>query len=132
MDNSENVTVWSDIPHQDQLWGFVPLVQDVFAVEDVTALTQPPGAIRLRGQFLTGSEQAYETLAPRIRQRGYTLLFRREEGRPVLILAPGVASPGAGRPWLNLVLLGATVLSMLWVGATMEASSLQEITHSDF
>lgn len=105
----------------------VHLVGDVFAVSDVTRLPHPPGALRLRGQFLVPTDRAYRALAPRFRARGYTVLFRWEGKQPVIVLAPGVLSTGKSRPWLNLLLLVATLLSTLWVGATMTASSMEEV-----
>jgi len=119
-----------DPPSSEQVLDFAGLVGDVYAVQDVTALAQPPGAVRLRGEFLVPSDQAYETLAPRFQGRGYTLLFRQEEGRPVLILTPGLPAVGGGRPWLNLLLLVATILSTLYVGAAMTATSMEDIWHN--
>lgn len=124
----------SDAFHEAQREGLPPmfwevahLAGDAFAVSDVTALPQPPGALRLRGQFLIPTDQAYRLLAPRFQARGYTVLFRWEKKEPTLVVVPGVLAAGQSRPWLNLFLLVATILSTLWVGATMTATSEEEI-----
>ncbi|MGQ9585904.1 MAG: site-2 protease family protein [Anaerolineae bacterium] len=111
----------------ERLEDLLDLVGDVFALRDVTALAQPPGGVRLRGEFLVPSDKAYRTLAPRFGVRGYTVLFRQEGERPTLILVPGLPSAGKDRHWLNLLLLVVTLLSTLWVGATLTATSMEEI-----
>lgn len=111
-------------------WELAREAGDVFAVVDVTALPQPPGALRLRGHFLVPTDRAYQALAPRLRARGYTVLFRWERKEPVILVVPGVLASGQSRPWLNLLLLVATILSTLWVGATMTATSEAEIVRN--
>ncbi|NLE76549.1 MAG: site-2 protease family protein, partial [Chloroflexi bacterium] len=111
----------------EQIAGLQVLLRGVFALQDVTALAQPPGAIRLRGQFLVPTSEAYAALASRARSQGYTPIFREEQGQPTIVLLPGLLTPGKERLWPNLVLLLATLLSMLWVGATMEVDTVEAI-----
>jgi membrane-associated protease RseP (regulator of RpoE activity) len=105
----------------DLLW-VRELLDGVFAIEDITPGMNGGRALRVRGRFLMGSGKAYARLAPKVRARGRTLLFRNEHGRPVIMIAQGVVQPTPNRRWLPLILSVLTVLSVLfaytlWWGA---------------
>jgi membrane-associated protease RseP (regulator of RpoE activity) len=96
---------------------------DLFTVHDVTVgLPGQPQVIRLRGTLQIPSERAFPQIAARLKELGFTAWLRRdpETGLEALLAVPGVL-PKADRPrlWLHALLFGATVLTVLYVGAAM-------------
>lgn len=90
----------------------------VMSVEDITeGGSKQDFAVRFRGRLTQESTRAYDELEPAFRQHGLTLLFREEEGRHVILGAPGVISPEPSNPLVNLVLFVLTVLSVILAGA---------------
>ncbi len=76
----------------------------------------------IEGPLLMTPDAAYEELGRRFAgSQLVPLLQETGEGRPRLVLAPAQALPSAGqagsRPWLNLVLLLATLATTTWAGA---------------
>jgi membrane-associated protease RseP (regulator of RpoE activity) len=89
-------------------------VMDIESVEHV-----PPedrGAIRLAGQLRQEPQAAYDYIAPRFREQGYTpLLQEAPEGAAVLAL-PGLLAAQKSRLWLALLLFALTIVSTVLVG----------------
>jgi membrane-associated protease RseP (regulator of RpoE activity) len=63
------------------------------------------------------SEAAYDKLAAALRPMNITPLFREADGKHIVILVSGVQNPPPSNPWVNLVLFGLTLLSVLAAGA---------------
>jgi hypothetical protein len=98
-------------------------VGDLFAVNDVTlGIPEQPDTIRLRGYLQLPSDRAYPQIADRLRAIGYTALLRHDAENRLdeLVAMPGTL-PQVERPrlWIHALLLGATVLTTLYVGAGM-------------
>lgn len=98
-------------------------VGHLFAVHSVTlGLPEQPEVIRFRGHLQVPSHQAYRPIADRLGELGYTALLRHdpETNLDELLAIPGV-SPEVqpSRLWVHALLLGATVLTTLYVGAGM-------------
>jgi len=91
---------------------------DLFQVDEITV--GRAGQVRLRGRLLEPAETAYAKAARRFEPLGYMPLFRREGGAAVVIALPHRLRTSPSRNWVGLLLLGLTVLSMLFVGAQME------------
>jgi membrane-associated protease RseP (regulator of RpoE activity) len=91
------------------------------AVEDVTQGVAPGNSVRLRGRLLVPPDQAYDTLAERMKPLGCTPMLRRsEDGTRDEVLALSMTfSPAKPRPLLALALFGLTVISCLFTGAQM-------------
>ncbi|MEW5957913.1 MAG: site-2 protease family protein [Chloroflexota bacterium] len=96
-------------------------ITDLFSVETVETPRQAPqGTIRFIGHLLLhDSETAYDRIAERWRNHSYTPLLRRHEGRVALIAQPGIVTPRPANPWINVGLAVATLLSVLFSGATL-------------
>jgi membrane-associated protease RseP (regulator of RpoE activity) len=95
------------------------LVSRVFRIEDVTLGDPQKGTIaRYRGQLLNeDSAAAYDQLAESLSSYKITPLFRIEEGRQVVYLAPSKPEPGTGKISTNIVLFVLTVFSVMFAGA---------------
>ena len=99
------------------------LVADLFTTYDVT-LGAPgqPNMVRLRGHLQFPSDRAYPQLAARLRQIGYTAALRHDPKLDLdeLLVIPGIL-PQVERSRLGVhaLLLGATILTTLYVGAGM-------------
>jgi membrane-associated protease RseP (regulator of RpoE activity) len=73
-------------------------------------------AIRLRGHFLTDTEQAYAVIARRARTAGFLIFFREEDEEPVIYAALGDLPVGKPNWQLFGILLAATLASVFFVG----------------
>jgi membrane-associated protease RseP (regulator of RpoE activity) len=93
------------------------LVARVFRVDEVT-LGDPKQNffVRYRGELLRDSVEAYDQLAEALRPYDITPMFRIEDGRQTVLLLRGTVHPKPGRMWVNILLFGLTLLSVLWIG----------------
>lgn len=98
---------------RDGLW-IRDLLDGRFAIDDITTGIPQGASVRIRGQFLIPSAEAYAQLAPRCRAMGRTLLFRHEEGSDVILLLDGIVRPSRNNRWVPALLALATVLSVVF------------------
>lgn len=99
---------------------YTPLVQRIMRVEDVTwGSNKQDFIVRYRGQIVGDSAEAYDRLADLLRPSDVTPLFRNEAGRHAVILVKGVVRPRPSNPWVNLLLIILTLLSVLAVGTLL-------------
>ncbi len=98
---------------------FTSLVSRVFRVDDVTSEDPRKGFfLRYRGELLNeDSAQAYDQLADLLSPYNAMPLFRIEEGRQVIYLAPKEPEPQKDKISTNIILFILTVLSVMMVGA---------------
>ena len=98
------------------------LVARVFRIEDVTSGDPQKGFYaRYRGQLLDeDSVSAYDRLADSVKPHGVTPLFRIEEGRQVIYLAPARPEQKLGNVSTNIILFVLTVFSVMLAGAQPE------------
>ena len=66
------------------------------------------------------SQAAYDALAAQLKPLGVTPLFRKEGEKQAVILVSGRPDARPGNPLLNVVLLGATLLSVLYTGSILD------------
>ena len=93
------------------------IVSRVFRYDDVTLGDPKKGYfLRYRGELLRDSVEAYDQLVEALLPYDVTPLFRIEEGHQVVLLVRGVNHPKPGKIWVNLLLFGLTILSVLYVG----------------
>ncbi|MFQ5794508.1 MAG: site-2 protease family protein [Candidatus Bipolaricaulia bacterium] len=85
--------------------------------------------VRLRGRFLTEASRAYDRVASRFRELGYTALFREDGGKEAILAIPGTLSQtrSGERPWLAAALFVATLISVFLVQGWEFALSLLSI-----
>jgi membrane-associated protease RseP (regulator of RpoE activity) len=95
----------------------------VMAIEEVV-VDDKQSPLTVRGRLLMPSEQAFKILREQYESVGYTPLLRREGERDVIAALPQVFAPATPSAWLNVVLLGLTLLSVLFTGATYGIESL--------
>jgi membrane-associated protease RseP (regulator of RpoE activity) len=97
-------------------------VARVFRVEDVTSGDQQRGfLVRYRGQLLEGdSAELYDLLADSLAPYNLIPLFKNEDGRQAIYLAPKPAEPKKDDISTNLILFVLTVFSVMLVGAQPE------------
>jgi len=91
---------------------------DLFEAHEVTV--GRAGQVRLRGRLLEPADTAYAKAARRFEPLGYLPIFRREGEDAVVIALPQRLRTASSRSWVGFLLLGLTVLSMLFVGAQIE------------
>ena len=98
------------------------LVSRVFRIEDVTSEDPRKGFfLRYRGELLNqDSAEAYDRLAESLSPYNATPLFRIEEGRQVIYLAPKQPEPKKDKISTNIILFVLTVLSVMLAGAQPE------------
>ena len=105
------------------------LVARVFRIEDVTSADPLKGFfLRYRGQLTGGdSAEAYNVLADSLRPYAITPLFRVEEGRQVIYLAPAHAEKNDDKVSANIILFVLTVFSVMLAGAQPEGPIPQDV-----
>lgn len=101
---------------------FNRLVAHVFRIEDVTSSDPTQGFfLRYRGQLISDdSVQAYDQLTEYLAPYKVIPLFRVEEGRQVIYLAPKPADPAKDKISTNIILFVLTVFSVMLAGAQVE------------
>lgn len=111
-------------PETELLTAFVARI---FRIEDVTSADPTKGFfLRYRGQLLGDSAEAYDTLADALRSYAITPLFRVEEGRQVIYLAPARVEKNDDKISTNIILFVLTVFSVMLAGAQPEGPVPQD------
>ena len=90
-------------------------------VFDHEVLQPPDVVIAFRGRIQGDTDQAFDRIQPAFAQLGYTAWLRGSELKdaPHEVLATkGVTHAAPPKPWLNLILFAATVLTVLYIGAS--------------
>ena len=75
------------------------------------------GAVHLHGRLLVPPDHGYRALRPRMEQAGYTPYLLRHGSEHEVIALPGVIPRSTLNPNLNLVLLLATLASVIFTGS---------------
>jgi membrane-associated protease RseP (regulator of RpoE activity) len=98
------------------------LVSRVFRIDDVTSGDPQKGFIvRFRGQFPNeDTASAYDRLAESVSPYRLTPLFREEQGRQVIYLAPSRPEAKEGKVSTNIILFVLTVFSVMLAGVDIE------------
>lgn len=97
-------------------------VARVFRIDDVTSEDPRKGFfLRYRGQLLSeDSAEAYDQLAEALSPYNATPLFRIEDERQVIYIAPKQPEPKQDKVSTNIILFVLTVLSVMLAGAQVE------------
>jgi membrane-associated protease RseP (regulator of RpoE activity) len=98
------------------------LVSRIFRIEDVTSGDPQKGFLmRYRGQLVSeDTAAAYDQLAESLKPYKVMPLFRLEQGRQVIYLAPSRPDPAPGKISTNIILFVLTVFSVMFAGAQPE------------
>jgi Zn-dependent protease len=88
-------------------------------VDEHAVLRSPDAVIAFRGQLYGDVDSAFESITQRFAIYGYTASLRTQPGGGHEVIAlKGVLERRPGRAWLNVVLLLATLVSVLYIGAS--------------
>lgn len=94
-----------------------PLVARVLNIEDVTRGSPKQNfLVRYRGQLRGDSAAAYDQLAESLRPLEITPLFRKDKDQHAVILMEGVIRSNPSKVWVNVLLFGLTLFSVLLAG----------------
>ncbi len=101
-------------------------VSRVFRVEDVTAGDPREWVVRYRGQLVSeDTVAAYDQLADALKPYGITPLFRKEDDKQVIFLAPSPTLPRSQtRAYVNVLLFILTIISMMLMGVEVPPGSM--------
>ncbi|MBI2864837.1 MAG: site-2 protease family protein [Chloroflexi bacterium] len=83
----------------------------------------PAPTLEIRGRLLHESGRAYDVVADRFRALGHVALLRREGGDHLILAVPGALPASGAKPWVALGLFLATLLSVVWTGATGDSEA---------
>ena len=87
-------------------------------IEEYKILKAPNALIAFRGRIAGDTESAFDRISEAFERHGYTARLQPgEEDRLELFAIQGVQEAGTTRPWLNLLLFAATVITVLYIGA---------------
>ncbi len=90
-------------------------LRDVFSVHDVRVRGEGK-VIVLAGRFLRSPALVFEHAQSKLAERGMIPLLRQEHGKDFVIAQPAPAAAGRRRLWINVVLLAATIVSVVGAG----------------
>lgn len=102
----------------DQSETFTTIVARVLQIESITS--GAPGdnfMARYRGQLYGDPREAYERLSNDLAPLRIMPLFRKAGDQHDIILVPALEKARPSNPWVNLVLFGLTIFSVLFAGA---------------
>jgi len=102
-------------------------IADLFQVYDTTLDNPEPGHVRFRGKFLIDPAYCFDDLRERFERHDFTPMIQKQDDRIVLIGFPAVFRPHESNRTINLLLLIATILSTLLVGASYAATTQEEM-----
>lgn len=88
-------------------------LEGIFQIRDITTGALQNRAVRITGEFLIDTAQAYAQLRPVLAEQGRTLLFRQEDGSDVIYAVEGVLEPEPNNKVVPLILGIITLLSIL-------------------
>jgi hypothetical protein len=93
-------------------------VRRFFRIDDITLGTMQQGYLRrYRGHLLQDdSIQAYDQLTDSLKPYALTPLFRKEDGKHILLLVPAAPEPKPAKPWINALMFVLTLISVLISG----------------
>ncbi len=94
-------------------------VLDVLDVHTYT-IKEHGETIVFAGRLREDSGRAFDRLQQRLHPLGYHALLRRDHGQDIVVTTPAPVIESASRPWLNILLLVATIVTTLVSGALME------------
>ncbi|MBM4425028.1 MAG: site-2 protease family protein [Chloroflexi bacterium] len=92
-------------------------VASVMTVSDMTIGRNENYTVRFRGRLTLDSVEAYDRVAAAFRSHNFTPLFRNDSGQHVILAVPGVIDPKPSNPWINYLLMAATLFSAFYTGA---------------
>lgn len=91
---------------------------DLMRIEEYTVIQPPDTVISFRGQVYGDTETAFEHMAQRFAEHGYTASLRDQPGGGhEAVAVKGVLERKPGRTWINVALFLATLFSVLYIGA---------------
>lgn len=99
-------------------------LSDLMDIEGVKVLR--PGAepvFVFYGRLYDDPDSAFERLMERFTSLGYTPLLSREKGKYQVVAVRWVIHSQAPRPWVNLLLFLATLLTVMMAGAAPQAGN---------
>lgn len=99
-------------------------VADLYTADSITLDKPDTGHIKFHGRFLVDLASRFDDLRQRFERHGFTPFIREDGGRESLIAAPIVFANTASNAFINIILLVATILSTLFIGAFIEFAVL--------
>lgn len=116
----------------DPLPHLLAIASEVMVVDDYSMLARPIGGVSFRGKLMAEPSVAEAVVSERLVPLRYMALLERHDGREVLTFIPNPEKAYRTRPRLALVLLVLTIISTLFVGATMTQPSWEDILRHPF
>jgi membrane-associated protease RseP (regulator of RpoE activity) len=94
-------------------------VLDVLDVHSYT-IKDHGDTVVFTGRLREESGSAYQRLQARLQPLGYHALLRRDRGQDIIVTTPAPEAGKVSRPWLNILLFGATIVTTLVSGSFLE------------
>lgn len=98
---------------------YTTIITRIMMVEDITWGDPKQGfLVRYRGRiYEEDTSAAYDKVSEILRPMDITPIFRQESGQHVVMLVRGVIKPKPSAAWVNILLFGLTVITVLMAGA---------------
>jgi membrane-associated protease RseP (regulator of RpoE activity) len=101
-------------------------------IEEFEILKSPNGVIAFRGRVLGDIEAAFERVSEAFERLGYTAMLRdADDARHEVLAIRGVQEGEASNPLINVALFVATLITVLFIGATSAIQYARDIRGAD-
>jgi len=88
----------------------------VMRIENHTIHETPVELIEFTGTLTRASEEAFDHIYASFIEMGYTPMLSQRDGKEIVVAQHGIVQPTASKTSTNVILLGLTILSTLYVG----------------
>ena len=97
-------------------------IPHLFTVTDTTLDWPEKGYFRFRGRFVQDADACFDEMRSIFEAHGFTPMVREENGRLAIEAMPVVFNPSPSNWRVNLLLLLATILTTMFMGALYEGA----------
>ena len=98
---------------------YTPIISRTMLVEDITwGEAKKSFVVRYRGRIYNeDTAAAYDQLSESLKPLGVTPLFRQQKDQHIVFVMPGILQVKPSAVWVNVLLFGLTIISVLMAGA---------------
>jgi len=95
----------------------VEIVREIMDIDHLTwGRSQDEVLVRFQGTLAGPSRESYDQISSLLREYQITPLFRKSEGKHLILLKKGVIQPKKRKSWVNIALFVITFFSILFAG----------------
>jgi len=106
-------------PEESSVERFRRQLSDLMVIEEYEVMKPPEEVIAYRGRVRGDTGTAFERISAGFREQGYTAMLRHWQDEKHKVLAvKGIQESEPSNPWVNVALFLATLVTVLFIGAS--------------